>query len=244
MMTSREHSLELLSEFRERDTFMESIGTLADFGCGKEGHDLEWWAGLTTRDDIPEPLNIKVTGVDIVETCLGAHKHKNATYLNHDLEKPFGNEHRFDIVWCHDTLQYMINPFQTLCNWRNVVDAQGALIISLPQNIQMFGKYKLYDQKSHCIYNWTIVQLIHMLTLAGWESAYYKVDPLNGWINAMVYNTREPVRDPRTTSWYNLAETNLLPPSAVNGINRRGYLREQDLVLQWIDRSYTELAKL
>ena len=61
-----EHSLQTLNTLAEYDDFMESIGTLVDLGCGT-GLDLEWWATRTTREDAPQPLNIRCTGVDIAK---------------------------------------------------------------------------------------------------------------------------------------------------------------------------------
>jgi hypothetical protein len=47
----------------------------------------------------------------------------------------------------------------------------------------------------------------------------------------------------QTTTWYELAEKNLLPETAVASINRYGYLRQQDLVLAWIDKSLSWLGQ-
>lgn len=243
---SQAHSDRLKNQFREFDSFIESIDTLADFGCGQQGHDVDWWCSLTTRDEEPSPLNIRVTGVDIHDHCAAAHEHKNARYLKHDIEKPFDSSWKFDLVWCHNTLQYLENPYRALCNWRDTVDDGGALILSVPQNIRLFGRTRLYDQTSHCIHNFTVIQLIHILSLAGWESrgGYYSLDMEEGWITALVYNTNEPVRHPRNTSWYDLAETGLLPHSLELGIEKYGYAREQDLMLEWIDRSKAQVKKL
>ena len=250
MLVTQEQSLSqcdsLFSDIRQYDTFLESIKTLAVFGCGKESKELDWWCSLTTRDETPVPLNIRCTGVGLVDSCITANQHSNARYLKHDIEIPFEKHHVYDVVWCHNVLQYLVNPFQTLCNWRTVVEKQGALIISVPQNIQVFGKKKLYDQTSHCMYNWTVVQLIHMLTMAGWESrgGYFKINPVTGWITALVYNSNEPVRDPKITSLYNLCDTGLLPVSAEQSIIKNGYLREQDLILEWIDRSLLAMCDI
>jgi hypothetical protein len=62
------HSLQTLNQLYEYDDFMGSIRTVADIGCG-QGKDLEWWATRTTRDDLPEPLNIVCQGIDIIESC-------------------------------------------------------------------------------------------------------------------------------------------------------------------------------
>ena len=76
---SHQHSLQTLNQLYEYDDFMGSIQTMVDLGCGA-GLDLEWWATRTTRDDKPEPLNIKCAGVDICESVPVIKKYPNAIY--------------------------------------------------------------------------------------------------------------------------------------------------------------------
>jgi ubiquinone/menaquinone biosynthesis C-methylase UbiE len=61
-MTTR-HSLKILNQLREYDSFLDSLKTIADMGCGT-GEDIEWWATLMTRDDPPKPYNYKCFAVD------------------------------------------------------------------------------------------------------------------------------------------------------------------------------------
>jgi hypothetical protein len=44
--------------------------------------------------------------------------------------------------------------------------------------------------------------------------------------------------DPRTTTWYDLADRQLLPESAAEGVQRRGYLAHSDLILPWLDKNF------
>jgi hypothetical protein len=48
--------------------------------------------------------------------------------------------------------------------------------------------------------------------------------------------------DPKTTTLFELAEKKLLPDSAVASINAHGYIRQQDLVLPWLDKSLHSLG--
>ena len=57
------------------------------------------------------------------------------------------------------------------------------------------------------------------------------------------YRSEQGPRDPRTTTWYELAESGLLPESAVRGIMKYGYLRQRDLTLPWIDKSLIDFRK-
>ena len=60
---SHSHSLQVLNALYEYDDFMASVGSMIDLGSGT-GDDLIWWATATTRDEDPEPLNIRCYGID------------------------------------------------------------------------------------------------------------------------------------------------------------------------------------
>jgi hypothetical protein len=49
--------------------------------------------------------------------------------------------------------------------------------------------------------------------------------------------------DPATTTWYDLADKKLLPDSAIKSINAHGYLRQEDLLIEWLDHSLTWMGK-
>ena len=83
---SHQHALETLNQLQEYDEFMESIQTFVDLGCG-DGLDLEWWATRTTREDNPQPLNIKCTGVDLTSDLPKAKEYANITYQQNNFEE-------------------------------------------------------------------------------------------------------------------------------------------------------------
>ena len=76
---SHQHSLATLNQLYEYDDFMLSIRNMVDFGCGS-GEDMIWWATRTTRDDNPQPLDIKCHGIDLGGNPLVVDQHKNITY--------------------------------------------------------------------------------------------------------------------------------------------------------------------
>lgn len=234
------HSRGVLETFYEFDDFMESIGTLADFGAGIEGKAVEWWATRTTRDELRQPLNIKCTAVDRLDTCRAAHRNKNISYLRHDLEQPFPDTvQKFDVIWSYDVFQYMINPQQTLRNWREVTNPGGMLILVFPQTVEMDGYVRAYDQWDYCLHQWTMVSLIHNLAMAGWDCSdgFFRKEPNDPWLHAVVYRGEKGSFDPTTTRLYDLCDAGVLPESMAKGIHLQGYARERDLVLPWIDRS-------
>lgn len=236
---SHEHSLEILNALYEYDDFMESVGVVADLGCGKDAFDALWWANATTRDDNPEPLNIQVVCVDQFEHI--GRKHKNISYQKQDLETWNQTKRKFDVLWCHDTFQYLINPIMALSNWWQVANENAMLVIAVPQSTNLEFNQQAFDQWSGCYHNHTIVSLMHMLAVSGWDccDGFFKKDPRDSWIYAIAYRSTHKPMNPRSTSWYNLAELGLLPASAVKSINQYGHLRQRDLTLPWIDKSLT-----
>ena len=236
---SHQHSLETLNQLYEYDDFMMSIGTLADIGCG-DGKDLEWWATRTTRDERAEPLNIKCQGIDILERLPLNTRYKNVTYQKADFEgllHPL--EDGFDILWCHNAFQYATNPLQTLINWRKIAAPGAMLVLILPQTTNIYQKDLDFSQEDGCYYHHTIVSLIHMLAVAGWDCklGFFKKNLNDNWLYAVVYNSTQEPRDPKTTRWYDLVEAKLLPDTADRSIMARGFLHQKDLVLPWLDKS-------
>jgi len=239
------HSLETLNILQEYDDFMESVDTLVDLGCG-DGLDLEWWATRTTRDEIQRPLNIKCTGVDILPNLPIAKKYSNITYQLLDFEQlvPPPKKTKFDLLWCHNAFQYAINPIQTLIKWRNIANENAMLVLILPQTTNIDRRVMSITQADGCYYHYSLINLIHMLSITGWDcrNGFFLKKIEDDWLHAVVYKSNQEPLDPRTTQWYDLMEKNLLPESANNSINSHGYLRQQDLVLPWLDKSLTSYA--
>lgn len=242
---SHQHSLQTLNKLYAYDDFMESITTMADMGCGN-GLDIEWWATRTTRDERAEPLNIKCYGIDQFDQFPMAHKYRNTQYHRQDFEEPIGvHKTTFDVVWSHDSFQYVINPFQTLRNWKAAMNPDAMLVLIVPQTTNIEFNVQAFDQRDFHYYNWTMVSLIHMLAVTGFDcrEGYFLKQPGDPWLHAIVYNSSQDPRDPRKTTWYELAESNLLPVTAVESINKHGHVRQRDLTLPWIDKSLTWLGQ-
>jgi hypothetical protein len=84
-----------------------------------------------------------------------------------------------------------------------------------------------------------------MLAVNGWDcnAGFFLKRPQDNWIHAIVYKSDHAPMDPKTTSWYDLVDKNLLPETAVTSIKRHGYLRQQDLVLVWIDKNLSWMGQ-
>ena len=199
---------------------------------------MQWWATRTTRElGNPRPLNIKCTGVDLPEMCPA--RHPNITYRSRDFETDMDLPNkRYDLLWCHDSFQYVQDPYHTLLRWRERTGKGGMLCLIVPQTTNFAHNRQQFELQSGCFYHWTLVSLIRMLAITGWDcrAGFFRKTPDDPWIHAVVYkSSNDPV--PAKSTWYELADHGLLPESAQAGINRHGYLRQQDLILPWIDKS-------
>lgn len=242
---SHEHSLQTLNALYEYDDFMLSINTLVDLGCGS-GLDLEWWATRTTRDDQPVPLNIQCTGIDLVESVPAIRGHNNIRYRRGDFESAdtFTKKQKYDVLWCYNAFQYCINPIATLSMWNSYATDGAMMVLILPET-QSIDKRKLnFYQPDGCYYHHSLVSLIHHLSIAGWDckNGFFSKRLGDPWLQVIVYKSTHAPMDPKTTRWYDLVERDLLPESAEESVRAHGFLKQQDLILPWIDKSFTAMA--
>lgn len=242
---SHQHSLETLEMLYRYDDFMESVGRVVDLGCGREALDLQWWATRSTRDDEPVPLNIQCMGMDLCDGLSGEARELKISYQLKDIETPIEVKRKFDLLWCHDTFQYMVNPIQTLSNWWHIAQDDAMLVLILPQATNIEFNHQAFDLPSGCYYNHTVVSLIQMLAVSGWDcgSGFFKKRPNDPWIHAVAYKSQHAPMDPRQTSWHTLSEKELLPATAVESLNKFGFVRQRDLVLPWLDKSLAWLGE-
>lgn len=241
---SHDHSLYTLNALYEYDDFMSSIRTMIDLGCGA-GVDLEWWATRTTRDDSHQPLNIDCVGIDLATAPEHNKKYPNMSKITADFETYDSEDKKFDVLWCHDSFQYAINPIETLTRWRNMATPGAMLSLSVPQTTNVVQRQLAFELPSGCYYHHSMVSLIKMLATTGWDcrSGFFSKQPNDPWVHAVVYCSEQDARNPKTTTWYELVEANLLPESAEKSIMAHGRLRQQDLILPWLDQSLTWFGK-
>lgn len=241
---SHQHSLQTLLALYEYADFMESISSVIDLGCGT-GEDLEWWATRTFNDDSGRPLNISCTGVDLLDRLPVAKKHQNITYLRGDFEnESLFLKQKYDVLWCHDAFQYCIDPIGTLGKWWRIANDSGMLILALPQTTNCSGRQHDIYLANGCYYHHTIVSLIHMLAVSGWDcrSGFFRKEKNSPWIHAVAYKSEHAPMDPKTTTWYDLVEKKLLPESADKSIHAHGAVMQRDLILPWLDKSLSCLG--
>lgn len=231
------HSQTILDQLYEYDSFLDSLTTIADMGCGT-GEDILWWANLTTRDDPPEPHNYKCYAIDRDETKLSKLPDLPNLYkLNRDFTE-LSLPVKVDFIWSHDSLQYSTNPLDTLKLWNKQMNVDGMLVLCVPQhNGVEFNKYysRTYDG---CFYNFTPTSLLYMLAVNGFDckDAYLLKKFNDPWIHIAVYKSNIEPLDPKTTSWGDLADAGLLNEYLTQCIFKYGHIRQEEILYPWLDR--------
>lgn len=248
------HNQWVLSHLREYDSFLDSLKTIADMGCGS-GQDIAWWATLTTRDDPPQPYNYNCFALDRNPLALEqVPPLENIHRLCKDFTKPHLFPVKIDLMWAHDSLQFSASPVDTLRIWNEEINVNGMLVLCVPQHSGV--EYNRYYSRTYsgCYNNFTPTSLIYMLAVNGFDcrDAYLLKQFNNPWIHIAVYKSDIEPMDPSTTTWHDLVATGLLHPSIVDSVNKYGYLRQEDIVMPWLDRenyfvdytsAWTELPK-
>ena len=151
----------------------------------------------------------------------------------------------FDILWCHDAFQYCINPIETLIKWRNITNPGGMLALIVPQTVNIQQQKLSFVQPSGCFYHYSMVNLIHLLSITGWDckTGFFLKEIDDPFIHCVVYKSEQEPLDPKTTTWYDLVDKKLLPDTADASIMGHGYLRQQDLIVPWLDHNLTWMAQ-
>jgi hypothetical protein len=120
------------------------------------------------------------------------------------------------------------------------MNVNGMLVIVLPQTSN--HQYNRYSSRVHsgCYFNHTVTHLLYMLAVNGFDckDSYMLKEPNSPWINLAVYKSSIEPMNPSETSWYDLMEKGLLHDSLVASINKYGYLRQEDIILPWLDKNW------
>lgn len=240
---SHAHSMEILNQIYGYDSFLDSITTIADMGCGA-GLDTQWWATLETRDDPPEPRNFLVYAVD-KDVSKIEHEVQilpNVKILQGDFEDRI-IPRNVDIIWAHDVLQYAKNPLKCLANWKNTLNINGMLLLAVPQTTYLENNRLKIDTHSYQYFNYNILNLMYMLAVSGFDcnDAYFYRKENSPWLYAGVYATENKPMS-ADTSWYDLMDRGLINDFVANGIRKYGYARLEDVVVRWFDRNLYQVT--
>ena len=239
---SHAHSRKILDLLYEYDSFMDSLEVIADMGCGA-GLDSEWFATLYTRDDPPEPHNYLVYAVDqniskIEDSTLQCSERLIPIQGNFEQERIIPRQ--VDLMWCHDSFQYVTDPLLTLKRWNATMNVDGMLIITLPQH-QTYQYNRLKNRSfSGCYYNYNICNIMYMLAVNGFDcrDSYFDMKENDPWISLAVYKSPHKPMDPASTTWFDLADKNLVNDSVMNSLNKYGHVRQEELLFTWLDKDW------
>ena len=236
---SHEHSKKIFDLLYDHDDFMDSIQRIMDVGCGY-GDDIVWWAEAETRDDVPEPHNYTCIALDKnIKNYNSRHvKPKNIHAIEADVDT-YKISRPVDLIWCHNTLNYVENPAHTLRKFNEFLVPGGVLILSVPQmpNIEYNRLVTNCYPMQPVVFN--ITNLIYMLACAGFDckDGLFMKEPDSPWLNVMVYKSDHAPVISTDTTWYELMAKKLLPNTADVAINKFGFLPQNELVTRWIDQS-------
>lgn len=236
---SHEHSRTILDILYIYDSFLDGIEVVADMGCGI-GLDTEWWATLMTRDDPPEPRNYLCYAIDknLKQIDHEVLKHTNVVAIEGDFSERL-IPRQVDLMWAHNSFQYAIDPIKTLRTWNATMNINGMLVLSLPQH-QTYEYNRIQTRSfSGCYYHYNVCNLMYMLAVSGFDcrDCYIYTDQTSPWMNFAVYKNSEP-SDPATTTWHDLVDQRVVNDSVANSLNKFGYVRQEDLIVNWLDRDW------
>jgi len=243
---SYQHSQPIRDLLYQYDSFLDSLEVIADYGCGS-GLDIAWWATLTTRDDPPEPRNYLCYAVDknIKQIDSSLHSYQNVKIFEADIETDIPISRQIDLLWCHDTFQYLTNPLNTLRMWNENMSVNGMMILSIPQSIHY--EHNRLNNVSHSgwYFNHNVVNLMYMLAVNGFDcrDAYFYKDPNDMWLHAAVYKSDVAPMDTKNTTWHDLIDANLVNESVKNCVDRYGYVKQEELITTWLDKDYYRIQE-
>jgi hypothetical protein len=207
-------------------------------GCGT-GEDIHWWATLENYNDPPEPYNFNCFAVDNNADRLAKVPNLKNIHKVHDIyDRPNLFPVSIDLMWAHDSLQYSINPLETLRHWNSYMTVNGMLLLSVPQHTGIeYGRHFSRGYNG-CYFHYNPINLIYMLAVNGFDcrDAYLLKKFQDPWIDMAVYKTDIAPMDPMTTTWYDLIDKNLLHPTIVDSINANGYLKQEEICMPWLDK--------
>ena len=235
-------SQEILNHLDQYEEFMDQLEIIADMGSGKGEHS-HWWATRTKEDKTPRRYT--VVAIDDKVQVENRFRVNNVRQVRKDFSETGLQKNKVDLIWCYDTFQYATDPFGTLRHWWDIMREDAMLVIGLPQTtfIDDLARWQVY-QPAGCYYSWNMVSLIHALAVSGFDcrEGFLRQRRHDPMLWAAVYKSKHAPMDLAKTNWYDLMEKKLLPITADDCVMKIGFLRQEFLTVEWLDRQRYDLA--
>lgn len=82
-----------------------------------------------------------------------------------------------DVLFCHHTLEHLLDPVRALMGFRRVLRPRGLLVLHVPWEIER--RYARFDrlEPNHHLFGWNAQSLGNLVTVLGWHIRSVKVQP-------------------------------------------------------------------
>ena len=79
-----------------------------------------------------------------------------------------------------------------------------------------------------------------MLAVNGFDcrDAYFLKEENNPWLHAAVYKSNIAPMDPKKTTWFDLADLNLINDSVIDSLNKFSYVKQEEIITTWLDKNF------
>lgn len=234
---------EVLDMILHYSEFTNQLDVIADMGAGA-GHYSHWWGSQSIMDGA-KARKYTVLAVDDKIQMDNKNRLPNIKQIRKDWDNTGIQKNMVDLIWCYNSFQQSIDPFNTLRHWHSIMQENGMLMLAIPQNnyIDDLSRWQV-DLKPDCYYTYNMVTLIRMLATSGFDcrEGFLRQRRHDPYLWAAVYKSKHEPMDRRSTTWYDLRDMKLLPVTADDCIMKYGYLKQEFLTLEWLDRQRHDLA--
>lgn len=235
-------SAETLALLDMREDFMSSLSVIADMGCGK-GADAALWADR--KDEHGKSRKLFVFAVDKTLQLDNHNRRSTLRFIKEDFSETTIAKNKVDVLWCYNSFQYATDPVKTLRHWWDIMSPDGLLYIAIPQMnyIDDLSRWQMVNPTG-CYWPHNIASLIYLLAANGFDcrDGHFKQRRHDPLIHLCVYKSPHKPMDLNKVSLYNLDEMKLLPESISKCVQKYGAIRQEFLILPWLDGSLSDLS--
>lgn len=235
-------AMETLMLLDAREDFMSSLGIIADMGCGKGEHSA-WWADR--KDENGKSRKLVIFAVDKVLRLDNHNRRPNVRFIKEDFSDTTIAKGKVDVLWCYDSFQFATNPVKTLRHWWDIMSPDGLLYIAIPQMnyIDDLSRWQMTNPTG-CFWPHNMASLIYLLAANGFDchDGHFKQRRHDPLIHLCAYKSQCKPMDLDKASLYDLNDMKVLPKSVSDCVQKFGAIRQEHLILPWLDGSLSDLS--